>query len=361
MASKQNIINIREVIEVILTHKLTYVKVLVVAFGLACLWILPQPRYYNTKVVLAPETEDPTGGGNLSSLASSFGFNIGGMVSNDAIYPTLYPELMESPNFLSSLFDIKIETEDGSVKCDYYTYLDKHQKFSFWSYPKMWLQQLNNSLSSEKPEVAPKGKGVDVFCLTKRQSEIIEALKSNVKCTVDKKTDVITIAVTDQDRKVCALIADSVRVRLQKHITEYRTRKAKIDLQYYTDLAASSKAEYVKLRQKYAAMSDANQEVSLLSIKSKIEEVENEMQLKYNAYSAINTRLQAASAKVQERTPAFTVLHEASMPAKPAGPKRMIFVAGMLMLAFVGTTVYEMRKLRKARESKDNVSDSEEA
>jgi len=63
--------------------------------------------------------------------------------------------------------------------------------------------------------------------------------------------------------------------------------------------------------------------------------MENDMQLKYNNYTAYNTQLQAAIAKLQERTPAFSILKGAAIPVKPAGPKRMIFVATMLILAFV--------------------------
>jgi uncharacterized protein involved in exopolysaccharide biosynthesis len=49
-------------------------------------------------------------------------------------------------------------------------------------------------------------------------------------------------------------------------------------------------------------------------------------------------------AKLQERTPVFTVVKGASVPIKPAGPKRMLFVAGMLILTFLGTAFYIVRK-----------------
>ena len=55
------------------------------------------------------------------------------------------------------------------------------------------------------------------------------------------------------------------------------------------------------------------------------------MQLKYNMYSAMNTRLETALAKVQENTPAFTVLNNSTVPTLPAGPKRVRFVLGMLI------------------------------
>ena len=50
--------------------------------------------------------------------------------------------------------------------------------------------------------------------------------------------------------------------------------------------------------------------------------------------------MQMAKAKVQERTPAFTIIQGASVPQRPAGPKRMLFVIGIMFLTFMGTVVY---------------------
>jgi hypothetical protein len=68
------------------------------------------------------------------------------------------------------------------------------------------------------------------------------------------------------------------------------------------------------------------------------------MQLKFNTYSVLNTQLQQAINKVQERTPAFTTLKGAEVPVKASSPKRMIFVVGMLFLAFIATTIYQTRE-----------------
>jgi uncharacterized protein involved in exopolysaccharide biosynthesis len=75
-----------------------------------------------------------------------------------------------------------------------------------------------------------------------------------------------------------------------------------------------------------------------------MDDLENEMQLRYNVYTALNTRLEAAQAKVQENTPVFTTLTNATVPVKPAGPKRMIFVAAMLFLATCGTLAHLFRQ-----------------
>ena len=105
-----------------------------------------------------------------------------------------------------------------------------------------------------------------------------------------------------------------------------------------------AKRQYERARQVYAVFSDANQDLVLESYKAKLEDLENEMQLQYNNYQQISQQLQLAKAKLQERTPAFTTLQSASVPLKPTGPKRMVFVAFCMILTFIGTSVYVFKK-----------------
>jgi capsule polysaccharide export protein KpsE/RkpR len=185
---------------------------------------------------------------------------------------------------------------------------------------------------------------VNTFELTKEQTIIAQAINKKVVCDVDKKTMVITINVTDQDPLIAATMADSVQRRLQKFITDYRTKKAKVDLAFTRKIYDEAKARYVKARQLYASFSDANQDIVLESVRSKQTDLENDMQLQFNAYSALAQQLQAAEAKVQQETPAFTTLQSATVPVKKSGPKRAQMVLIFLFLAFLGTTVWILHK-----------------
>ena len=71
------------------------------------------------------------------------------------------------------------------------------------------------------------------------------------------------------------------------------------------------------------------------------------MQLKYNTYSTLNTQLQAAKAKIQEKTPAFTLIQGASVPIKASEPKRMFFVLGMTFFAFIVISLYVLKDIIK--------------
>ena len=71
---------------------------------------------------------------------------------------------------------------------------------------------------------------------------------------------------------------------------------------------------------------------------------ENELQLAFNAYSGAKTQETIAQAKVLSKTPAFTTLQNATVPLRPAGPKRMMFAIVMAMLCFLVQTVYFIAK-----------------
>ena len=204
-----------------------------------------------------------------------------------------------------------------------------------------WIKK---KLTSKKQDQSTDGK-FNPYNLSKDDSNIVEQIKESIKFTTDKKTGAITISAKAQDPYVCKILVDSVRQHLQVFITDYRTNKARNDVKYYQKLTSEAKASYEKARQLYGSYSDSNMDVVLESIRAKQNDLENDMQLKYNNYSTLSTQLQLAKAKVQERTPAFSLIKGAVVPLRPESPKRMIFVLLMTFLAFAGTTIYVLRDI----------------
>ena len=334
------VINIIDISKKLWAKKKLFAKTLPIAFVLAYIYILGFPRYYSTDIKLAPEL----GGNSLSSsstlgsLASSFGFDLDNLQSNDAITPLLYPDLMGDNGFVTNLFNVQVKSKDGSIETTYHDYLQKHQKTVIWMVPIDWCKNLF------KKEQQGEAGTIDPYNLSKDEDAVAASIRDKIKIDFNKKTAVISISIKDQDALICKTIGDSVKERLQDFITDYRTSKARTDYEYYLKLTEEAKQEYENTRQRYGNMADANTNVTLRSLELKLEDMENELQLKYNTYTTVSAQMQAAKAKVQERTPAFTVIKGASVPIKPAGPKRMIFVAFMLLLTFAGTSFYILRR-----------------
>ena len=333
------VIDLRIIFKKILSNRKLFLKVLTIVFVLSCIYILGIPRYYMAEATLAPEMESSSTGA-LGSLASSFGFNIGGNQTTDAIYPMLYPDLLEDNGFVSNLFGIQVVSQDGEINTTYYDYLKKHQKSSVWSYPIKWI----TSLFKEKRK-SPKNTGqFDPYVLSEDDNSIVEKIQKNIQFNYNEKTGVISIKAKAQDPLICKTLTDSVMKHLQEFITKYRTNKAHIDYEYYKEITAEAKQEYEKARQRYGAYIDGNVNIAMQSVRLKAEELESEMELRLNNYNTFNTQMQSAKAKIQERTPAFTILKGASVPLKPTGPKRTLFVLCMLILASLIITIVILRE-----------------
>ena len=340
IVEEESSIDFGKIYKDILRHKRLYFIVLPIAFVLAAIYALSLPNFYNCTVKLSPEMSgSKASAGSLASLASSFGVNLGSSgAGTEALFPTLYPDLMNSVDFKTSLFPVKVKREEDNKVFTYYDYLMNEQKVPWWSSA---MKGLFSLFGSKKKTGDAK---VDPFRLTKEQTKIVKALNKNVVCDVDKKTMVITINVTDQDPVICATMADTVKTRLQNFITDYRTSKSRVDVEHYTDLSNQAKQEYDQAVRVYGEYCDANKDVILQSAISKRDQLESDMQMKFNTYNAMTTQLEAAKAKQQERTPAFTVIKGASRPIKPAGPKRVIFIIAMLFVATFATVIYVYRK-----------------
>lgn len=329
-------------------HRKLYYKVLPITFVVSAILMFSIPNYYKCEVMLAPELSRSGSSNSLASLASSFGLKLGSGTSNgEALFPTLYPDLMNNVDFKVSLFQVPVTIEGNKDEGEpdrtlsYYNYLSDEQKEPWWSTA---ISGTIGWLISLFKEPTPQDTLVNPFRLTKEQTAIVEAIDEKVICDVDQKTLVITISVKDQNPLICATMADTVKTRLQNFITDYRTSKARVDLDYNRRLYAETKSRYEKARQLYAEFMDANNDVILQTVRQKQTDLENEMQLQYNAYTQIAAQLAAAEAKVQEETPAFTTLQSATVPVKKAGPARAKWCLILLFLAFICTTFWVLNK-----------------
>lgn len=321
-------------------YKKLYYKTLGIALVVALIIGFSLPKTYNCKILLAPETGGGSSSlGSLASLASSFGVNIGvGTQTGDAITPAVYPDLMQSVDFKTSLFPIKVKRKEDKKTMSYYDYLKYEWKEPWW---KDWF-----GLRAPKPQ---KDTLVNTFELTGEQARIAGLAIKNVECKIDKKSNLISIDVTAQDPYVAAQLADSVKNRLQDFLTAYRTKKARYDLEYALKLNRQAKKDYERARLLYSEYVDANQEMFLLSAQQKQNDLENEMQLQYNNFTATSAQVLAAKAKVQETTPSFTTIQSATVPLGPSGPNKTLIMYVCLFLAALGTSIYVLSKEKQLK------------
>lgn len=314
---------------------------------------LTMTRKYNVTMTLAPEIASRSNS-SLSSITSMLGLN--GVALNpgtDAMSITLFPEICHSTPFLAALLDVPLtsyvsekQQEEGVQPIQTTVY--KH--FSGEDKEKKGLSKWLESLKKEKDEKPYTGV-VDATELPRKQAMVVKALGNSITADVDKKTGVTSISVTMDDRMMAKQLADTVCTRLQKYVSEYRTKKAKADYEYYVSLAQEARETQIKAQAAYARSVDYDRSVILQSKNSEKERLRADANLASDIYSQLAQQRELARAKIQEEKPVYAVVQPATLPqqAMNSRVKRVLiwgFIGVFLSLAWYGFGEDFYKKLR---------------
>ena len=293
------------------------------------------PKQYTVEVTLSPEMGSTKGGG-LSGLAAAF-LGSGATMSDgtDALNASLSADIVSSTPFLLELSVMEIPASENK-KMTLNTYLDEESS-PWWSYiiglPSMVIGGVKSLFIKEDEETISDRGNQGTIELSKKESQKIETLKKMIIASVDKKTSMTTVAVTLQNPKVAAVVADSVVGKLQEYIINYRTSKAKEDCIYLERLFKERQQEYYVAQKRYADYMDSHDNIILQSVRAEQERLQNDMSLAYQVYSQVASQLQVARAKVQEEKPVFAVVEPAVVPLNPSGTSKKIYVLAFIFLS----------------------------
>ena len=298
------------------------------------------PKKYTAEVTLSPES-GKSGGSSLSGMAAMLGIgsvNMGG--DANALNFSMASDILASTPFVLELFDTQVKTLDGEVDTTLVAYLET-ESAPWWStimsLPGKAIGGVMSLFSSKEEE---EEKPIDPFQLTQKQMSQANAIRKFIMAESDKKTGITKVSVTLQDPLVAATLVDTVLVKLQKYITNYKTSKAQEDCKYWEELYKQRQDEYYKAQEKYAKFSDANQNVILQSVRIEQERLQNEQSLAFQVFSQVATQLQMSKAKLQEEKPAFAILEPASVPLLPSGTSRKMILIGIVFLAVAGAAAW---------------------
>lgn len=293
------------------------------------------PKEYASDVILAAEVkEDSPLGSGAASLASLAGIDLGG--GSDAIGPKLYPNVVSSNAFIVGLLECNVMTKDSTFVGTYRKYLKEKQRAPWWNYPGQLLGKLMSAIKGNDGGEQVE-KPLDPQCLSASENGMVGGVRGTVICAVDDNNGTISISARSQDPLVAKILVDSAMNKLQDFITLYRTNKARNDLKYYQGLEADALRDYRKAQQDYAHFNDSHRDIALQAYMNERQRLENDVQMAFTAYSQMRQQVLMAVAKVQENTPAFTVIEAASVPSQAETPRKKLILIAVLFLTFLGS------------------------
>ena len=302
------------------------------------------PKTYKAGVTLAPELQQKTSSG-VSSIASMMGVNLNNSV--DAINAEMFPDVVHSTPFIYELFDLPVtfERKDSVITVPLLEYMKEYQKSPWWApimnFP---FKVLGWCIDLFRPDEEEEESGEVVLNptnLPKKERKVVKYFAENIMVNVDKKSLKTQMSLTMQDPLVVATVMNAVTDNLKEYMSDYRSSKARQDVENLEVICAERKADYYKAQQTYAKYIDANKNVILQSANAERERLQQEMNLAYQVYSQVATQLEGARIQAEQAKPVFVIIDPVTVPIKKAAPSKAkilviwTFLAGCFAAAWV--------------------------
>ncbi|MDZ7936425.1 MAG: GNVR domain-containing protein [Emticicia sp.] len=270
---------------------------------------------------ILPEYQSKAGGlGQFAGLASLAGVDISSAAGagSDAIRPDLYPDVLKSTPFFLDLLKIKVKTKDS-------------KEMTFGQFYDTFV--LDNEIKPENTKIKFPASS-QYIAISYQTEKNLKDLRERISATIDKKTGLISFSVKLPDPVVATIITDYCMNFLTDYITNYRTEKAKRDLNFLAERLDAAKGKYYNNQAKKAQYSDQYQ-LSMMKLQAadlQRERIESEYKISSTFYNSLLQKYEEAKLKLQQETPVIKVLEPPVVPNKKSEPKRAIIVLISVLL-----------------------------
>jgi LPS O-antigen subunit length determinant protein (WzzB/FepE family) len=283
------------------------------------------PKTYRAGVTLAPELQQKTNN-SVSSIASMMGFNLNNSI--DAINAEMFPDVVHSTPFIYELFDLPVTfvRKDSVITAPLLEYMKKYQKSPWWTpiinFPFKVLGWCIDLVTPDEDEDKSGEVVLDPSNLPKEERSVVKYFAENIIVSVDKKSLKTEMSLQMQDPLVVAAVMNTVTDNLKSYMTDYRSSKARQDVENLEVICAERKADFYKAQQAYAKYIDANKNVILHSANAEGVRLQQEMNLAYQVYSQVATQLEGARIQAEQAKPVFAILNPVTVPLRKAAPSK---------------------------------------
>ena len=290
------------------------------------------------------------GGGNLGSLASLAGINIGGGVNSEEISPELYPQIVHSIPFQLELLKMPLTIEGQAQPVSYKDYYKNiYSPGLLGNIKKYTLGLPGVLLSLVKADAAAIEQNIDtqankIITISEEENKLIELLESQVSLAVNDKEGFVSISVTMPEAKASAELALKAQQLLQDYALQFKTQKSIAQLNYIKDRYAEKQQEFHKIKIALARFQDQNTGINTALGRTKLLQLQSDYDLAFSVYSELAKQLETQQLQVKQDTPLFTVLKPVTIPNQRSAPKRALIVVVYLFLGFVLSLGYVLGK-----------------
>jgi uncharacterized protein involved in exopolysaccharide biosynthesis len=285
---------------------------------------------------ILPEVSGKGGGlSQYSGLAALAGVDLGaiGASGTDAMRPDLYPNVISSTPFYLNLLKAKVRTKDN-------------KEITFEQYYHSVIEDGEKAEDKVLKKYPVKEEGIIVI---NRLNELrLKDLRARVTSSIDKKSGVISITAKMPDPVVAADVTQFAMKYLMDYITNYRTEKYKMDVDFLGEQLSGAKGKYYSNQQKRASYADQYQmgAMRLQSADVQRERLESDYRMSSTLYNEILKKYEEAKFMVHKETPVFKVLEPPVVPNLKSEPKKSIILLTFLTFGSIVALIFVLIKYR---------------
>ena len=304
-------------------HRKAFLRSAIVSIVLAVAMSLCIPREYASDIMIADEHHEMDLLIGLDNMTAWLKQGAASQLGDEGMaHPDVYSLFLDAPDFAEEIGRVNLVGYDTS----YFDYLRQHHRYPWWT-----------SL------------GEKLYSLTATPDEhgrVVSLIMDNVRCKVNSRHYTVILQVRDQDPVVAALMTDSVCAHLLKRIRDYRSTKAKVELENARAARYEAQQDYRQAQQAYESYVDTHFDSQSPSVKKMQQELNHVYENAFSIYNKACLQYSRAEAFVQKNTPPFTVVKNATVSKHAVSPVTFGYVLAFLFIAFVFTTWWVLFKHR---------------
>ena len=233
------------------------------------------------------------------------------------------------------MIQTRIQTQKSNTPVTYQEYYQKYSKGNFLDViekytiglPSLIVDKVTPSEESIPQYTSIEKDITEVYSLTPEEKGLFGLLKSQLKITNNDKDNTVSLSFSMEDPIAAAQMLEQAKNYLQETIIEFKTRKAKKQLEFiqkqYEEAEKSFKEKQIRL----AAFQDSNRGLITAVPMTRQSQLQSDYNLAYNLYVELAKQYENQKIKVQEDTPAFITIEPVSIPLEKSKPKKGMIIA----------------------------------
>ncbi|PZX51892.1 GNVR domain-containing protein [Algoriphagus chordae] len=348
-------LNYLELIQKIFLYKRRLLSFALAGFLLGCLIAFTSPKeYLSSSLVILEEPEGSGQFGQMGALAGLAGISLPQMQGDQArLSADLFPDVIHSRDFLLDIMkeQFYFQTKGKEMTLEEYyaeekpgNIVKKSINFVF-SIPARLIGLFS---SSEPALVMPESSGTEAeepryVAVTSKENYVLGQLKERI--TIEEQMKLIQLNVSMPEATISAAVNALVLERLIEYVTNYKTVKQKINLEFVEERVDEAQVKFQESQLKLASFRDSNQGIVSRRAMTKEEQLQFEFNISFNIYNTLKQELEQATIQLKRETPVFTVMEKASVPLGPSKPNKPLIIVFSIFLGFFVGVLYAIYRI----------------